>query len=470
MLMMGLLGLIATPRQEDPQISVPMIDIMVQYPGASASRSANLAMQPLERMISEIPGVKHVYSAAQRGQGIVTVQFEVGEEMGPSLVKVNDKLASNMDKMPPGVMPPLVKSKGIDDVPIVTLTLWSKDLDGNGRPDVDDGQLRLLAQDVLQVLKEVPDTGNAFIVGGRREQITVDAFPERLSGYRISLGDVANTIKTANAEATAGGVESSGSHFSVTTGSFLESADEIARLVVGTYNEIPVYVYDVARSPAPEDASQLVAYYTGPAAPEGVAGERRAGGDHRHRQEGADQRRDRRQRHHRQGRGTQGRAHPEQRRGQRHAQLRRDRRREGLGADLQAVHRDLLRLPAGADRVPRAEARHRRHAGHPGGPADDHLHGLGHQLHHRPRQPVRADLLHRHPGGRRHRRGREHLSALAGGGRTDDHTAVDAVREVGNPTILATFTVIAALLPMGFVSGMMGPYMEPIPAWARWPC
>jgi multidrug efflux pump subunit AcrB len=271
MLMMGLLGLIATPRQEDPQISVPMIDIMVQYPGASAEQVSNLAMQPLERMISEIPGVDHVYSAAERGQGIVTVQFEVGEDMGPSLVKVNDKLASNMDKIPPGVLPPLVKSKGIDDVPIVTLTIWSKDVDGDGRPDVDDGQLRLLAQDVLQVLKEVPDTGNAFIVGGRREQITVDAYPERLSGYRISLGDVANTIRTANAEATAGGVESSGAHFSVTTGSFLKSADEISRLVVGTFNEIPVYVYDLAQvRRAPEDANQLVAFYTGPAAPEGI--------------------------------------------------------------------------------------------------------------------------------------------------------------------------------------------------------
>ena len=142
MLLMGLLGLVLTPRQEDPQISVPMIDIMVSYPGASAQQVSNLAMQPLERIMSEIPGVKHVYSASQRGQGIVTVEFEVGEHMGPSLVKVNDKIASNMDKIPPGVMPPLVKSKGIDDVPIVTLTLWSKDLDKDGIPDVDDGQLR----------------------------------------------------------------------------------------------------------------------------------------------------------------------------------------------------------------------------------------------------------------------------------------------------------------------------------------
>ena len=171
MLMMGLLGLIMTPRQEDPQISVPMIDIMVQYPGASAQQVANLAVQPLERLMSEIPGIKHVYSASQRSQGLVTVEFDVGEDMGPSLVKVNDKLASNMDKIPPGVLPPLVRSKGIDDVPIVTLTLWSKDLDGDGASDVDDAQLRLLAQDVLQALKQVKDTGNAFIIGGRREQV-----------------------------------------------------------------------------------------------------------------------------------------------------------------------------------------------------------------------------------------------------------------------------------------------------------
>ncbi|MGD2020091.1 MAG: efflux RND transporter permease subunit [Thiohalocapsa sp.] len=465
MLMMGLLGLIATPRQEDPQISVPMIDIMVQYPGASSEQVSNLAMQPLERMISEIPGVEHVYSAAERGQGIVTVQFEVGEEMGPSLVKVNDKLASNMDKIPPGVMPPLVKSKGIDDVPIVTLTLWSKDVDGNGRPDVDDGQLRLLAQDVLQALKEVPNTGNAFIVGGRSEQITVDAFPERLSGYRISLGDVANTIQTANAEATAGGVESSGSHFSVTTGSFLKSADEIARLVVGTYNEIPVYVYDVAQvRRQPEDAKHLVAYYSGPAAPEDVEA-------------------------------------------------------DGVPAVTVAIAKKELtngvtvanaiidkveELKGG--RIPNnVEVSITRNYGQT---ANEKVSDLIKKLFiatffvfllvliaFRALKPAVVVLLVIPvvllmtifmAWVTNYTIDRVSLFALIFSigilvddaivvveniyrrwleeGRTDDHTAVDAVREVGNPTILATFTVIAALLPMGFVSGMMGPYMEPIPA------
>ncbi|ESQ14207.1 MAG TPA: AcrB/AcrD/AcrF family protein [Chromatiaceae bacterium] len=465
MLMMGLLGLLLTPRQEDPQISVPMVDIMVQYPGVSTQQVSKKALQPLERMISEIPDVEHVYSAAQRGQGIVTVQFEVGEDMGPSLVKVNDKLASNMDKIPPGVLPPLVKSKGIDDVPIVTLTLWSKDLDGNGKPDVDDGQLRLLAQDILQVLKEVPDTGNTFIVGGRREQITIDAYPERLSGYRISLSDIANTIQSTNAEATAGGVESSGSHFSVTTGSFLENADKIARLMVGTYNEIPVYVSDLARlSQGPEDAAQLVAYYTGAAAEEGLIAD-----------------------------------------GVPAVTIAIAKKELTNGVTVaDAIMEKVEELKGG--RIPNnVEVSVTRNYGET---ADEKVSELIFKLFiatffvfllvliaFRDLKPAIVVMLVIPvvllmtiftAWVTNYTIDRVSLFALIFSigilvddaivvveniyrrwlqeGRTDDHTAVDAVREVGNPTILATFTVIAALLPMGFVSGMMGPYMEPIPA------
>jgi multidrug efflux pump subunit AcrB len=465
MLLMGLLGLVATPRQEDPQISVPMIDIMVAYPGTSAEQVSNLAIQPLERIMSEIPGVKHVYSASQRGQGIVTIEFEVGEEMGPSLVKVNDKVASNMDKIPPGVMPPLVKTKGIDDVPIVTLTLWSKDTDGNGRPDVDDGQLRLLAQDVLQVLKEVKDTGNAFIVGGRREQITVDAYPERLSGFEISLGQVADTISTANAETTAGGVESSGSHFSVTSGSFLTGADDINRLVVGTFNEIPVYVYDIARvTRGPEDATQLVAYYTGSAAEEGLLAN------------GAP--------------------------AVTIAIAKKELTNGVTVADAIIAKVEELR----GTRIPNnVEVSITRNYGET---ANEKVSELIFKLFiatffvfllvlaaFRAFKPAIVVMLVIPvvllmtifvAWITNYTIDRVSLFALIFSigilvddaivvieniyrrwleeGRTDEHTAVDAVREVGNPTILATFTVIAALLPMGFVSGMMGPYMEPIPA------
>ena len=471
MLIMGLLGLLATPRQEDPQISVPMIDIMVQYPGAAAEQVSSLAMQPLERIMSEISGVKHVYSAAQRGEGLVTVEFEVGEHVGPSLVKVNDKIASHMDKIPPGVMPPLVKTKGIDDVPIVTLTLWSKDVDGNGRPDVDDGQLRLLAQDVLQSLKEVKNTGNSFIVGGRREQITVDAYPERLSGYRISLDEIASTIRAANAETSAGGVESSGSHFSVVSGSFLKGAEDIERLVVGTYNEIPIYVRDIAKvRQGPEDAEQLVAYYSGPAA------------------EDEDE--------------SEGRAHAN---GAPAVTIAVAKKELTNGVTVANAILEKVQEIKG-DRIPNnVEVSVTRNYGET---ADEKVSELIFKLFvatffvfllvlaaFRALKPAIVVMLVIPvvllmtifmAWVTNYTIDRVSLFALIFSigilvddaivvieniyrrwleeGRTDEYTAVDAVREVGNPTILATFTVIAALLPMGFVSGMMGPYMEPIPA------
>ncbi len=465
MMMMGLLGLVMTPRQEDPQISVPMVDIFVRYSGASAEQVAQLAIAPLERIMSEIPGVKHVYSATERGQGIVTVEFRVGQKMGPSLVKVNDKLDSNMDKIPPGVSPPLVKAKGIDDVPVVTLTLWAKDLDNNGVPDVDDSQLRMLANSVLQSIKEIPDTGNGFVVGGRRSQVQVQVSPERLAGYGISLDQVAQTIRTANAETQAGGVEAGGAHFTVMTGSFLRTADDISRLVVGTFNNVPVYVHDVASVvQQPEDASQLVSYYTGPAGPKDLDA-------------------------------------------------------DGVGAVTIAIAKK-----EGTNGVTVANAIINRVHDVEGSlipenvavsvtrdygkTANDKVNELIFKLF-----VATGFVFFLVLGAFRAFRpalvvvlvipvvllftvflawvtgftiDRVSLFALIFAigilvddaivvieniyrrwleeGRTDRDTAVDAVREVGNPTILATFTVIGALLPMGFVRGMMGPYMMPIPA------
>ncbi|HFE37148.1 MAG TPA: efflux RND transporter permease subunit, partial [Gammaproteobacteria bacterium] len=193
---LGLLGLFLTPRQEDPQISVPIADIFFQFPGASAEQVSSLATDPLERMMSEIPGVRHVYSASERGRGMVTVQFKVGEEMGPSLVKLYDKLMSNQDKIPPGVSQPLVKPKGIDDVPAVSLTLWSN--------AVDDANLRQLALQVMQRLKEVPDTAQSFVVGGRSEEMRIEIKPERLSSFGIPITALAQTIASANEKRAVG--------------------------------------------------------------------------------------------------------------------------------------------------------------------------------------------------------------------------------------------------------------------------
>ena len=465
MLLMGIMGLFLTPRQEDPQISVPMVDIFVRYAGASADQVATRAIQPLERIMSEIPGVKHVYSASERGQGMVTIEFDVGEEMTPSLVKVNDKIDSNMDLIPPGVSPPLVKPKGIDDVPVVTVTMWSKDLDGNGMPDVDDSQLRMLAHDVLQSLNQLPNTSEGFVVGGRAEQVKVEVYPERLAGYDISLDQVAQTIRTANAEQQAGGVEAGDAHFNVVTGSFLRTAEDISQLVVGSFNDVPVYVHDIARvSQEPEDAKQLVTYSTGPA----------SSSEHPVRQAAA---------------VTIAIA-----------------KKEGTNG-VTVANAVLERLSGLEGRtIPTnvAFAITRNY----GETAKDKVNELIFKLFvatgfvfvlvllaflaFRPAVvvvlviPVVLLMTIFTAWVTGYTIDRVSLFALIFSigilvddaivvieniyrrwleqGSTDTVTAVDAVREVGNPTILATFTVIAALLPMGFVSGMMGPYMEPIPA------
>jgi len=259
MLAMGVLGLLATPRQEDPQISVPLIDIFLSYPGASAEQVSDMAVEPLERIMSEIPGVKHIYSASARGEGVVTVRFKVGEEAGPSLVKVHDKLASHLDRMPPGVqMPPLVKAKGIDDVPVVTLTLWSAELDG--------GSLRRLGLNLLQELKQIPDTGQGFVVGGQREEIRVEILPTKLAGSDIAPEQVANVIRGANAENRVGRSERDNLNLRLYAGSFLRNARDVENLVVDVRNGKPVYVRDVARvTHTVEDAENYVNYYTGPA-------------------------------------------------------------------------------------------------------------------------------------------------------------------------------------------------------------
>ncbi len=455
MLAMGVLGLVFTPRQEDPQISVPMVDIFVSYPGASSEQVASLAIDPLERVMSEIPGVKHVYSASRHAQGMVTVQFTVGELLGPSIVKVHDKIQSNLDIMPPGVAMPLVKPKGIDDVPVVTLTLWSD--------TVDDGVLRTLSLDLLQNLKQIPDTGQGFIVGGRSEQVRVEVLPERLSGFGLSLDQVANTIRTANAEQMAGSVESGNQYFTVNSGAFLRSAEDVGRLVVTTQQGTPVYVRDVAKVfQGPEEASKVVQYYTGPA----YAGEGSANGVPA-------------------------------------VTVALSKKEGSNGVSVANAIIDKVEALRGRLIPDNVQVDVTRNYGQT---ANDKVNDLIMKLF---IATAAVGVLVLYFLGRRPAIvvllvipvvilitvfsawvlgltiDRVSLFALIFSigilvddaivvveniyrrwlekGEMDTATAVDAVREVGNPTILATFTVIAALLPMGFVSGMMGPYMAPIP-------
>ncbi len=455
-LFIGLIGLIYTPRQEDPQISVPMIDIFVQYPGASAQDVADLAVAPLEGIMKEIPGVKHVYSASQHDMGMVTVRFKVNEELGPSIVKVHDKLQSNMDKMPPGVSMPLVKPKGIDDVPVVTVTLWSE--------GVYDSELRVLAHKVLQRLKEVPNAGQGFIVGGRQQQVRIEVLPERLIGFGLSLDQIANTIRTANSEFPAGYLEQGDTSFKVFTGSFLTSASDIEGLMIGVNQGKPVYIRDIANIiDGAAEATELVSFYSGAEAtnPALVANDVPAVTIALAKKEGsngvtvAEDVIDRLE-------SLKGRLIPDNI----NATVTRD---YGKTAN-DKVNELLLALIYAAVAVSilcwiTIGAR----------PAIVVITVI----------PVVILITIWSSWALGNTINRVSMFALIfsigilvddatvvvenifrrwlRNGETTIDTAVDAVREVGNPTIIATFTIVAALLPMGFVSGMMGPYMRPIP-------
>jgi multidrug efflux pump subunit AcrB len=452
----GVLALLFTPRQEDPQISVPMIDIFIQYPGASAEQVSNLAISPLERIMKEIPGVEYVYSTSKRDQVLVTVRFFVGEPRGPSIVKVHDKLQMNLDKIPPGVSLPLVKPKSADDVPVVAITLWSKELD--------DAVLRTLAFDVLQRLSEVPDTGQGFVVGGRVEQIRVEVMAEQLSGYGVSLDQVAEIIRAANKEQGGGSVETNDILFKVSAGSYLKTAEDVARLMVGSHQGMPVYVRDIAHVfEGPAETEQLVTYFSGPANTEGAPAA-----------DGAP------------------------------AVTIAIAKREGTnGVTVADAILEKLETLKGRLIPDNVQASITRNYGKTANDKVNELLGAMWWA------TVAVSLLCLITLGARpaivvitviplvilitiwsawilgFTIDRVSLFALIFSigilvddatvvveniyrrwlhdGETTTSTAVDAVREVGNPTIMANLTIFAALLPMGFVSGLMGPYMLPIP-------
>ncbi len=466
-LAIGILGLMITPRQEDPQVSVPMADIFVHYPGASATEVESLIARPLEGILTEITGVDHVYSASMHEQAMVTVQFVVGEDMVTSLVKLYDKISSNMDLLPRGASQPLVKPKGVDDVPVVGITLWSN--------EIDDATLRLVGLDVLQDMRAIENTSQSYIVDGREEEVRVEIMPERLATYGVSIEQVANAVRSANSERTAGDVEPNNKTFKIVTGSFLTSAQDVNRLMVAVVEGRPVYIRDVAKvTEGPSESTRMVGFYTGPA--------------YRYTEKDED------------GNDTE----PfEKASGAAAVTLAIAKKHGSNGiavADTIIERLEYLKGRTIPDNI------HVEITRDYGASARAKVNALLAKL---IKVTVIVTLLIWLALG--WRAGvvvlaiipviiastvfvawlmgltidRVSLFALifSIGILVDDaivvveniyrrwllsdttsiDVAVDAVREVGNPTILATFTVIAALLPMMFVSGMMGPYMSPIP-------
>ena len=447
-LALGVLGLLATPREEEPQISVPMIDVIAAMPGASPQEAENLLARPIEQRMRELPGVDHVYTVSGEGYAMVTVRFNVGEDQERSITKVHAKLAGAMDRAPAGALPPIVKSHSIDDVPILTLTLHAANMEANA--------LRQVAIHLEDELRTVPEVGETFVTGGAPRQMRVMLDPARLAAGGVSPGEVMLALKGANARLSAGELTVHDSVVQIAVGAPLATALDVGSVVVSLRRGVPVYLRDVAE--VRDDFGEHDSYVS-----------------------------------HREGEGAAETA----------VTIAVAKRRE---ANATAVaHAALERVEQAKGRlIPSSvHVAITRDYGETAGEKAKELmlhlliatlsvtvliwlflgwrealvvlvavpvtlaltlfayHALGYTLNRITLFAlifsigilvddaiVVVENIYRH---------------IQMGDRSPEVASVEAVDEVGNPTILATFTVIAAILPMAFVSGMMGPYMRPIP-------
>ncbi len=262
-ILLGLFAILVTPREEEPQINVTFANVFIPFPGASSSEVEHLVASPAEQVFSEIEGVKHVYSTSMPGMAILTVEYHVGEPRTDAIVRLWDKVLSNQDWLPKnlGVGEPIVKAKGIDDVPIVTLTLWTEDPERGGY------ELQRVAHAIEAELKRVKGTRDIYTVGGPDNVVHVQLDPVRLAGFGIAVSDIANALTVANSTLAAGTVVRGNQAIAVDAGRFLSSVEEIGGLIVGVAEGRPVYLRDVADVAFGADhPEQYVWFGTGPAA------------------------------------------------------------------------------------------------------------------------------------------------------------------------------------------------------------
>jgi multidrug efflux pump subunit AcrB len=260
-LLLGMFAVVITSREEEPQIVVPMIDVIVSYPGATAKEVEERVTKPMEKFLWEIKGVEYIYSIVKPGMNLTIVRFYVGEDMEKSLVNLHTKLMSHYDRIPAGVSQPLVKPKSIDDVPILTLTLWSQGAQYSGY------ELRRVAVEVADELKKDMDVSEFSVIGGQKRQVRVALDPARLRAYHIPAIQIMQTLQQANFVLPAGSFPASNGEFLVETGGFLENIEDVGRVVVAVADNRPVYLRDVADlSDGPEEPADYVFMGSGPAA------------------------------------------------------------------------------------------------------------------------------------------------------------------------------------------------------------
>ncbi|MGB5258058.1 MAG: efflux RND transporter permease subunit [Woeseiaceae bacterium] len=262
-LLLGFFAIAVTPREEEPQINVTFANIFVPFPGASAVEVENVVAVPMEQVLAEIEGVKHTYSVSRPGMAVLTIQFEVGEERTDAIVRLYNAVYSNQDWQPPGsgVLQPLIQPKGIDDVPTVTVTLWTDD------PQRGAHELQRVAHSIEAEIKRVPGTRDVYTVGGPDQVVHVKLDPQRLAAYGLSLDALRHALTVSNVVSHAGALVSDNRNVPVTVGSFLADRDDVAELVVGVNGGKAIFLDDVAEvSAGPDHPEQYVRFGSGAAA------------------------------------------------------------------------------------------------------------------------------------------------------------------------------------------------------------
>lgn len=442
-LIVGAYSISFIPREEEPQIEVPVADIFLQMQGASPQEVESKMVAPLERVVSNVKGVEHIYSTSMNGQAMLTVQFYVGENLENSLVLLYNEIIKHMDRMPQGVSMPLIKTRSIDDVPVLAMTLWSK--------KSSDYLLYQQAQLIEQEIKKISKVTKVDLLGGRRKQLRIQLDKNKMSGLNVDANTIARYLQGANVQAEAGTAYQNNEAFRIETNNFLHTAEEVRNLIIGLNQQTPIYLKDVATVvEGPEKAQQYVGYKGYPAVTIAVS-----------KQQGTDAKT----------------------LSQQILKKVEYMQKEQIAADIyvettrnygasasEKVSELLIHLVGAIIAVTLFVA---LAMGWRGGlvvflsvpitfaltlfayyfmdytlnritlfalvfvtgiVVDDSI--------------IIAENMHRHF--------KMKYPSLR-------EAALYAINEVGNPTILATFTVIAAVLPMAFVSGLMGPYMSPMP-------
>ncbi|MBL8191296.1 MAG: efflux RND transporter permease subunit, partial [Acidobacteria bacterium] len=252
-ILLGLAAVVMLPREEEPQIVVPMIDVFVAMPGASAKEVEERVTKPMEKLLWEVPGVEYIYSTSSPGQAMAIVRFLVGQNEEDAIVRLNQKMLANFDLIPPGASPPLVKPRSIDDVPILALTLSSNVYDAF--------TLRRIAAQVHDQIKEVPDVSEVKLIGGQRRQIRVTLDESRLAAFNVAPAMIAPVLEQSNRQLQSGSFSAGNKEYLVETGGFLHTAEDVGAVVISAFNNRPVYLRDIARiEDGAEEASDYVMF------------------------------------------------------------------------------------------------------------------------------------------------------------------------------------------------------------------